>query len=240
MKTRLQNRLWRASTETSVGLEKGLEIIIPPSDGVLFKADSIESLSGYLAGIENHPPLEIILLLNELDEDSVDGKYVFIPLEAGNTNKIDSSDEADTSVVENEEERVEESALTKGFAFPLENVVPPDAMYSFGSTYDGVVLDGTGYPITPGEMVIAIDDGVVTKAGTDEEGKKGRYVTIRHNDGFESTYYSLEVIGVTISDEVKKGDVIATIGRSADYFPTPMLYFVLKKDGVAVDSREYF
>ena len=72
------------------------------------------------------------------------------------------------------------------------------------------------------------------------QGKKGRYVTIRHNDGFESTYYSLEVIGVTISDEVKKGDVIATIGRSADYFPTPMLYFVLKKDGVAVDSREYF
>ena len=228
------------SINGNVGLEKGLEIIIPPSDGVLFKADSIESLSGYLAGIENHPPLEIILLLNELDEDSVDGKYVFIPLEAENANKIDSSDEADTSVVENEEERVEESALTKGFAFPLENVVPPDAMYSFGSTYDGVVLDGTGYPITPGEMVIAIDDGVVTKAGTDEEGKKGRYVTIRHNDGFESTYYSLEVIGVTISDEVRKGDVIATIGRSADYFPTPMLYFVLKKDGVAVDSREYF
>ena len=166
------------SINGNVGLEKGLEIIIPPSDGVLFKADSIESLSGYLAGIENHPPLEIILLLNELDEDSVDGKYVFIPLEAENANKIDSSDEADTSVVENEEERVEESALTKGFAFPLENVVPPDAMYSFGSTYDGVVLDGTGYPITPGEMVIAIDDGVVTKAGTDEEGKKGRLYSL--------------------------------------------------------------
>ena len=37
------------SINGNVGLEKGLEIIIPPSDGVLFKADSIESLSGYLA-----------------------------------------------------------------------------------------------------------------------------------------------------------------------------------------------
>lgn len=229
-------------------VEEGSEIIIPESDGLLYYANSLDDLSSYLSFLSNAPSLSLVLIVNDMDESTFEPSYVFIPLE------FSSGEIPEPEVMEEEAPLVSDDVVSEplvtisaeteapavsasGFVFPLETVSEKDDRYSFGSLYDGVVLEGNAYPIIPGEGVVAISDGTVIRAGSEE--KRGRYLTIRHEDGFESTYYSLETIYVTISDNVKKGDTIASIGRSSDYFPSPMLFFVLTKDGVAVDPDEY-
>ena len=64
----------------------------------------------------------------------------------------------------------------------------------------------------PGTPVYATADGVVDYAG--RMGGYGRYVSIDHGYGFKTKYGHLRGILVKVGQKVKRGDLIATMGRS--------------------------
>ena len=109
--------------------------------------------------------------------------------------------------------------------------------------YGSRVLDGKkefhygvdiGAPI--GSPVVAIDDGTVVSAGTNG-GTAGTYVKIRHQkDGYvwESKYFHLSEIKVSIGDEVKRGTVVAASGNTGRS-TGPHLHIGITANGSYVD-----
>ena len=88
--------------------------------------------------------------------------------------------------------------------------------------------------------VYSVLDGVVTDVQTSYE--DGTVVTITHEDGYVSKYFSLaEDTSVTISDNVSAGDVIGTMSDSSanELLSGAHLHFELYKDGQKVDPSNY-
>jgi murein DD-endopeptidase MepM/ murein hydrolase activator NlpD len=83
-----------------------------------------------------------------------------------------------------------------------------------------------------GTAVLAARDGTVTRAGW--TGAYGYAVYLRHADGYETRYAHLARIGVTLGDEVLRGDAIGAVG-STGASTGPHLHFEVRADGSAVD-----
>ncbi len=82
------------------------------------------------------------------------------------------------------------------------------------TTRDWRVHDGIDIAAEAGTAVKAAADGVVYTAYVDE--KMGTTVVIRHQDGFVTTYASLDpVLAVSPGDTVKLGQTIGCVGDSA-------------------------
>ena len=86
---------------------------------------------------------------------------------------------------------------------------------SFNSPLKGLPLqiDKNGYGIfiktTENEQIVALDKGLITKTGKTE--KMGSTVTIKHQNGIESTYAMLNEISVEKDDWVEEGQIIGTV-----------------------------
>lgn len=104
---------------------------------------------------------------------------------------------------------------------------------AFGNPFDtswmGMVTSGYGYRVHPitgeknlhrgvdlaaaeGTPIKAIQDGRVVSAG--ESGSYGMCVVIEDENGYQSRYAHCTSISVTTGQEVKRGDVIATVGST--------------------------
>ena len=104
---------------------------------------------------------------------------------------------------------------------------------AFGNPFDaswlGMVTSGYGYRVHPitgeknlhrgvdlaaaeGTPIKAIQDGRVVSAG--EAGSYGLCVVIEDENGYQSRYAHCASISVTAGQEVKRGDVIATVGST--------------------------
>lgn len=104
---------------------------------------------------------------------------------------------------------------------------------AFGNPFDtswlGMVTSGYGYRVHPitgekdlhrgvdlaaaeGTPIKAIQDGRVVSAG--EAGSYGMCVVIEDENGYQSRYAHCASISVTTGQEVKRGDVIATVGST--------------------------
>jgi murein DD-endopeptidase MepM/ murein hydrolase activator NlpD len=85
-----------------------------------------------------------------------------------------------------------------------------------------------------GAPVVAISSGTVVRAGW--AGGAGRMVTIRHNNGYESSYLHLSSIGSGIrrGASVSQGEFIGRVGASG-LATGPHLDYRLKKNGVWVN-----
>lgn len=86
-----------------------------------------------------------------------------------------------------------------------------------------------------GQQVKAAADGRVTKIDKDDE--IGNIVTTDIGDGYRLTYGQLENISVHVGDELKEGDVIATVASPTGFFEKEgtNLYFQVTEDGKSVD-----
>lgn len=102
------------------------------------------------------------------------------------------------------------------------------------SFHSGVDISG---PNALGQTVVAIADGVVYTIRNDENGC-GKWINIRHDDGFMSRYCHLSSIDVEEGMEVKRGDPIGKVG-STGRSTGPHLHLELKKDGNLVDPLPY-
>ncbi len=69
-------------------------------------------------------------------------------------------------------------------------------------------------------------------------GGYGRYCIIDHGDGWWTLYGHSQGITVTVGQQVKKGDVLGTVG-STGYSTGPHLHFEIRKDGVTLNPSDY-
>lgn len=74
----------------------------------------------------------------------------------------------------------------------------------------------------PGDPIYAINGGTVTVADSDNCGAAGRWVEIRHANGWSSRYFHLQTVVVTVNQVVSAGQQIGTAGGSGfcrdDYY----------------------
>ena len=94
---------------------------------------------------------------------------------------------------------------------------------------------GIDIAVAEGSYVRAAAAGVVAEAGEDEV--YGKYVRLRHADGFETVYGHASELFVEVEEEVDRSQVIALSGNTGTS-TAPHLHFEVSKDGEAVDPRE--
>jgi murein DD-endopeptidase MepM/ murein hydrolase activator NlpD len=93
---------------------------------------------------------------------------------------------------------------------------------------------GIDIAVPEGSYVRAAGSGVVTRAGEDRI--YGRFVRIRHADGFESVYGHASTLFVEPNDRVERHEVIALSGNTGTS-TAPHLHFEIWKDGEPIDPR---
>ncbi len=94
--------------------------------------------------------------------------------------------------------------------------------------------NGIDYGVPVGTPVWAVADGRVTRAGV--YGDAGRFVEIRHSNGWTSQYAHLSRINVHAGQHVSQKDVVALSGNTG-LSTGPHLHYGLKKDGRPVDPQ---
>ena len=93
---------------------------------------------------------------------------------------------------------------------------------------------GVDYELAIGEPVRAAAPGEVRFAGSNAG--YGNYVTLRHGNGYETTYAHLSAFAVQQGSCVQAGDII---GRSGATNLGPHLHFEVRINGRFVDPSGY-
>ncbi|MEH2163552.1 MAG: M23 family metallopeptidase [Nostoc sp.] len=93
-----------------------------------------------------------------------------------------------------------------------------------------------------GSNVVAIASGTVAFAN--DQGSYGKLVIINHPGGLQSRYAQLDSIKVTVGQQVKKGDLLGTVGTTGKPTSTqPHLHFEVRSTSslgwVAQDPKDY-
>ncbi|MGE5200345.1 MAG: peptidoglycan DD-metalloendopeptidase family protein [Rhodospirillaceae bacterium] len=91
---------------------------------------------------------------------------------------------------------------------------------------------GIDYAAPIGAPVVAVSNGVVTRAGF--AGDAGRMVTIRHSSGYESRYLHLSSVAVRAGQRVSQGELVGRVGSSG-LSTGPHLDYRLRKNGTYVN-----
>ncbi|MQA90225.1 MAG: peptidoglycan DD-metalloendopeptidase family protein [Gemmatimonas sp.] len=94
---------------------------------------------------------------------------------------------------------------------------------------------GIDIAVAEGSYVRAAGIGVVIEAGEDDV--YGRFVRIKHPEGYESVYGHASELFVVPTDEVERHQVIALSGNTGTS-TAPHLHFEIWQDGHAIDPRQ--
>jgi len=89
-----------------------------------------------------------------------------------------------------------------------------------------------------GTLITAIADGVVIGAESSE--KEGYILVIQHSGNIISQYRNLDLLLKKVSDKVKSGDPIATMGNKGKESEKPYLHFEIWYNGTPLNPVEYF
>lgn len=139
-------------------------------------------------------------------------------------------------------EPIEIKAIDAKFQSPL-----PDNSITSGWGYRKDPLNnkvklhkGVDMKAKTGTDVLAAGSGVVVKTKRDyEQGVSyGKYIDIQHADGMLTRYAMLSKIIVEEGQNVKAGTIIGKVG-STGRSTGPHLHFELRKDGEAVNPKDY-
>jgi murein DD-endopeptidase MepM/ murein hydrolase activator NlpD len=110
-------------------------------------------------------------------------------------------------------------------------------LVGFGPRGGGLHNDGINIAASEGTPVLAAEGGVVAYAGNQLQGF-GNLLLIKHADGWLSAYAHNQTLLVGRGDVVKRGQVIARVGRTGNV-STPQLHFELRRAGRAVDPTSH-
>ena len=109
------------------------------------------------------------------------------------------------------------------------------------TTRDWRTHNGMDFAAEAGTAVLAAADGMVYTVFQDDT--MGTTVVIRHDDGYVTTYSSLdEEVLVSVGDRVKLGQAIGYVGCSA-LLETALgdhVHFSVTCDGVSIDPEDFF
>mgnify|MGYP001159362574 FL=1 len=126
-----------------------------------------------------------------------------------------------------------------GWLWPLighTTVSSPYGLRSDPFTGETAFHDGIDLPAPVGTPVLAIRDGFVTAASLNYGGY-GHYVRIDHQNGVDSFYGHLSVIGVEAGQFVYTGQIIGAVG-STGRSTGPHLHLGMIEHGQSVDPME--
>ena len=161
-------------------------------------------------------------------------------------------DDMEFKLFEDSTEIQDDKADTDGFPYNYAgNVLDVEIIYdkpcnytrisgAFGGrthpiTGEVIVHDGIDFVADEGTDITAAADGVVYETGYSD--KYGNYVVLRHING-EMTYYcQCQEITVKKDDQVKRGDKIATVGKTGQA-TGPHLHFALSRRGWFVNPED--
>jgi murein DD-endopeptidase MepM/ murein hydrolase activator NlpD len=158
-----------------------------------------------------------------------DRKYRYYQFSAADDGSTDYYDRDGHSVTEPLLRRpVADSRLGDGFGWRIHPIL-------------GVRLfhKGVDYDAPFGSPVVAAGAGVIETI--DQEWGYGRYVRIRHDLGYETTYAHLSGIapGLHVGERVRQGETIAYVG-STGLSTGPHLYYEVSINGHRVDPRQIY
>ena len=93
---------------------------------------------------------------------------------------------------------------------------------------------GVDLAIAKGTPIVAGGDGVITQLG--RKGAYGKYIRIRHSNGFQTAYGHMNGYknGLKVGSKVKRGDVIGYIGQTGRA-TGPHLHYEVWKNGKTVN-----
>ncbi len=111
----------------------------------------------------------------------------------------------------------------KGFLWPVQGEV----IARFGRRPNGLRNDGINIAAPEGTPVRAAEAGVVVYAG-EAIPAFGRMLIIRHAGGYLTAYAHNRVLLVTVGDVVRRGQIIARVGKSGEV-ARPQLHFQIRK-----------
>ena len=217
-------------TNPDLKAQVGREILIPPGEGALYTVKEGDTVEGVAKQFSVDP--KAIMDHGRLyfePENFAPGKTIFVP-----------------------------GATVPGLVYvaarPGENVRPPSvlsrptqaATSSSGqfirpvngpvSQYFWAFHTGVDLPAPYGSGIAAAGAGTVVAAGWVPVG--GLSVRILHADGFETGYYHTGALFVTEGQQVRQGQIIATIGMTG-VTTGPHLHWELKKNGAFVNPLVY-
>ena len=191
--------------------------------------------------------------VNEMENAEVENQEVESTNKmAVNTSNTQDEQNEETNQEVNETSTNEESNVVEEtpvvqdptFAKPVEGEVLKD--YSKDNLTYSNTLDewtthlGIDYVAEKTDIVKASADGTIKSIKNDP--RYGLTVVIEHANGFESVYSSLLTAEfVSVGEEVKQGQTIATVGNTATFeiADETHLHFEIKKDGENVDPNIY-
>lgn len=107
----------------------------------------------------------------------------------------------------------------------------------FGPRPDGTHNDGVNLAAPMGTDVHAAEGGVVAYAGDELKGY-GNLVLVRHDNGWVTAYAHAEEILVKRGDRIRRGQVIAKVGRTGQV-DQPQLHFELRQGQKPVDPTPF-
>jgi murein DD-endopeptidase MepM/ murein hydrolase activator NlpD len=117
------------------------------------------------------------------------------------------------------------------FLWPLRGKV----IESFGARAGGLHNDGINIAARKGASIRAAENGVVAYTGNQLQGF-GNLVLVKHAGGWMSAYAHSSIILVKRGDIVRRGQVIARVGRTGNV-SKPQLHFELRRGERAVNPK---
>lgn len=141
------------------------------------------------------------------DTDYVNERVTTQPLKPVTVARNDASPRV--APIAHDEDVAETSSSAMHFAWPVEGHV----LSPYGSTSNGERNDGINISANEGAPVRAAADGTVTYVGN-EFHAYGNIVIIKHTGGYITVYAHERSIGVAKGQQVSRGQVIGTAGRT--------------------------
>lgn len=217
------------------------------TDGLLFRDDNTEAQTriediyseGQKYGVEltkdsgtltvtanNNETFSYILTMENLKfSKSEDGQATLVPTLSG-----DPSEKFKGIYVV-------DSSKCQWMEWPVEGTYIIDCSKPYGYSPNGKFHTGIDIPALEETAVFAADDGNVIEAGTLPD--IGNYVILNHGNGLVTQYNHCKSIQVSVGDSIRKGDVIASVGKTG-MATGSHLHFEIRQDGVPQDPTAYF
>ena len=198
-------------------LKPGRELIIPSRSGIRYVVRRGDNL-GRIA-MRHGVSLSALLDSNEVESSRITpGQSLLIP-GAG------LSENARNRVLGQLFVRPARGRVTSGYGYRND---PLTGLRKFHNGVD--IANQRGTP------VVAAMSGTVVKAGYN--GNYGRYLILRHGDGFQTLYAHLDKALVTPGDRVRQGQQVGEMGNTG-YSSEDHLHFSIFLDGAHVDPSEH-
>lgn len=120
------------------------------------------------------------------------------------------------------------------FMWPVKGKV----ISEFGVKTNGKRNDGINISAPIGTNVVSVENGIVAYAGNELKGL-GNLIIIKHDKDYMTIYAHNDELKVKKGDKVKRGDTIATVGKTGRV-TTPQLHFEIRQKTKSINPITVF